>query len=120
MTGAIDQFGAVQPVGGINEKVEGFYLSCKAKGLTGTQGVLLPETNVRELMLRGEVVKAIREHRFHLYPISTVDQAIELMTGKPSGDQVISGDWTPKSINRMVQDRLRELYEAALPRYFEG
>ena len=120
VTGAIDQFGAVQPVGGINEKVEGFYLSCKAKGLTGTQGVLLPETNVRELMLRGEVVKAIRERRFHLFPISTVDQAIELLTGKPPGEQGANGIWTPKSINRMVQDRLRELYEAALPRYLEG
>jgi predicted ATP-dependent protease len=86
VTGSVDQGGSVQPVGGLNEKIEAFFDVCLAKGgLTGTQGVLIPASNVDALMLRGPVIDAIAQGRFHIHAISTVDEGIELLTGVPSG-----------------------------------
>jgi lon-related putative ATP-dependent protease len=84
VTGSVNQMGQIQPVGGINQKIEGFFRLCKARGLTGKQGVLIPVQNVRHLMLRREVREAVARGRFHIYPVSTVDQGLELLTGMPA------------------------------------
>lgn len=85
MTGAVDQLGNVQPVGGLNEKIEGFYRICKIQGLTGKQGVIIPESNKQSLILSDEVIEAIKSGNFHIYPVITVDDAIEILTGVKAG-----------------------------------
>ncbi len=86
VTGSVNQFGQIQPVGGINEKVEGFFDVCRARGLTGRQGVLIPESNARHLMLREDVVQAVRDEQFHVHAIATVDEGLSLRA-LPSGTQ---------------------------------
>jgi len=86
VTGSVNQKGEIQPIGGINEKIEGFYYTCKARGLTGTQGVIMPVQNLPNLMLNEEVVEAVAAGRFHLYAISTIDQGLELLTGMPAAE----------------------------------
>ncbi|MCL4833233.1 MAG: Lon protease family protein [Caldilineaceae bacterium] len=108
VTGSVDQFGNVQVIGGVNEKIEGFFAICQQRGLTGEQGVLIPATNVRHLMLRQEVVDAVAAGRFHIYPISHIDEGIELLTGVAAGEADGDGVYPAGTINRMVQDRLRE------------
>ncbi|TNE58227.1 MAG: ATP-binding protein [Alphaproteobacteria bacterium] len=93
MTGAIDQLGNIQPVGAVTEKVEGFYLVCKEQGLTGTQGIALPRSNVRNLMLHPEVVDACREGKFHVYPLDTIHDALELFTGCVAGQPDAEGNY---------------------------
>jgi len=85
VTGSVNQRGQVQPIGGVNEKIEGFFALCAARGLTGTQGVLIPASNVCHLMLRPEVVDAVRAGQFHVWPVQTVDEALEHLTGLPAG-----------------------------------
>ena len=85
VTGSVNQLGQVQPIGGVNEKIEGFFDVCQARGLTGEQGVLIPASNVKHLMLREDVVKAAEAGQFHIWPIETVDQALSLLTGLPAG-----------------------------------
>lgn len=118
VTGSVDQHGQIQPIGGVNEKIEGFFWVCKSRGLTGTQGVLIPSQNVDELMLRDEVIQAVREGQFHIYPVSTVDEGISLLTGLPAGEMIEGpGDsgrriaFTPGSIHDQVDRRLQELAE---------
>jgi lon-related putative ATP-dependent protease len=106
VTGSVDQFGAVQPIGGVNEKVEGFFDVCAARGLTGTQGVLIPETNVHNLMLRQDVVEACAAGRFHVYPVATIDQGIQLLTGLEAGERGRDGHFPKGSINDRVAKRL--------------
>jgi predicted ATP-dependent protease len=106
VTGSINQHGRVQPVGGINEKIEGFFDVCQAKGLTGDQGVLIPTANMRHLMLRDDVVKAVEAGRFHIYAVDTVDQGIEVLTGKTAGVRDETGRFPDKSINGLVEHRL--------------
>jgi predicted ATP-dependent protease len=106
VTGSVDQNGNVQAIGGVNEKIEGFFDLCVARGLTGRQGVLIPATNVPHLMLRHDVVEACRQGRFAIYPVSTIDQGIELLTGVPAGDRDDRGDYPPGSVNRKVLARL--------------
>ncbi|RLT34437.1 MAG: ATP-dependent protease [Chloroflexi bacterium] len=108
VTGSVDQFGNVQVIGGVNEKIEGFFAICQQRGLTGEQGVLIPATNVRHLMLRQEVVEAVAAGQFHIYPVSHIDEGIELLTGVPAGVADDTGIYPEGSINRLVQDRLRE------------
>lgn len=108
VTGSVDQFGNVQVIGGVNEKIEGFFAICQQRGLTGEQGVLIPATNARHLMLRGEVVEAVAAGRFHIYPVTHIDEGIELLTGIPAGEPDTDGVFPEGSINRLVQDRLRE------------
>ncbi|MBW6455516.1 MAG: AAA family ATPase [Trueperaceae bacterium] len=112
VTGAVDQFGRAQPIGGVNEKVEGFFDLCAARGLTGDHGVLVPETNVPHLLLKREVVDAVRDGRFHVYPIADVDQAAELLTGLPVGAPGPDGRCPPGSIGARVQARLERLAQA--------
>lgn len=106
VTGSVDQFGRVQAIGGVNEKIEGFFDLCASRGLTGTQGVLIPASNVRHLMLRDDVVQACREGKFAIYPIQTVDEGIALLTGAPAGTKDERGDWDFGSVNRAVAARL--------------
>lgn len=106
VTGSIDQRGNIQSIGGVNEKIEGFFDVCKARGLTGEQGVLIPSSNVSNLMLRGDVVDAAREGKFHIYPITTTDEGIAILTGIPAGMADESGQFPADSINGRVVARL--------------
>ncbi|MBI3959322.1 MAG: AAA family ATPase [Chloroflexi bacterium] len=108
VTGSVDQFGNVQVIGGVNEKIEGFFAICQRRGLTGEQGVLIPATNVRHLMLRQEVVAAVAAGQFHIFPISHIDEGIELLTGVAAGVADGEGVYAEGTINRLVQDRLRD------------
>lgn len=111
MTGSVNQKGEVQPIGGQNQKIEGFHDVCKAIGMTGAQGVVMPARNKRNLMLRPDVVESVRAGRFHIYAVDTVDEAIELMTGIPAGERQPDGTYPEGTINRRVDDRLREMGE---------
>lgn len=111
VTGAIDQHGRVQAIGGVNEKIEGFFDICQARGLTGEQGVLIPVSNVRHLMLRQDVIAAVAAGRFQIYPVENVDQGIELLTGIPAGEPNAEGQYPPDTINGRVQRRLEALRE---------
>jgi lon-related putative ATP-dependent protease len=108
VTGSVNQLGEVQVIGGVNEKIEGFYDICDARGLTGDQGVLIPEGNVQHLMLRPDVVEAVREGRFQIYPIATIDQGIEVLTGAAAGVKGDDGRFPEGTINRLVEDKLRK------------
>ncbi len=111
VTGSINQKGEIQPIGGVNEKVEGFYQVCKAKGLTGTQGVMIPHQNVKELMLRNEVVEAVKEGKFRVYPVKTIDQGIEILTGVKAGERKEDGTFEDKSVNDLVDRQLKKYAE---------
>jgi predicted ATP-dependent protease len=109
ITGSVNQNGDVQPIGGVNQKIEGFFKVCQAKGITGTQNVMIPHQNVRNLMLRQEVVGAVRDGRFHIYSVSSIDQGIEVLTGTPAGDRGPDGSYPEGTVNLLVDRRLREL-----------
>ncbi len=111
VTGSVDQQGRVQPVGGVNHKIEGFFRVCRERGLTGDQGVIIPAANVRNLMLDPEVVQAVAEGKFHIYPITTVDEGIELLTGIPAGTRDESGQFPEGTLHARVLARLKELAE---------
>ncbi|MCD6352459.1 MAG: AAA family ATPase, partial [Armatimonadetes bacterium] len=113
VTGSVDQMGHVQPIGGVNRKIEGFFAACKEVGLTGTQGVIIPEANVDNLMLREEVVEAVREGKFHIYAVATVDEGLELLTGVPAGERQEDGTFPEGTVNARVHERLREMAEKA-------
>lgn len=107
ITGSVDQHGTVQAIGGINEKIEGFFDLCAARGLTGEQGVIIPAANIEHLMLRRNVIDAVESGRFHVYPVSTIDQGIELLTGVPAGErEQATGVYPEGSINYLVEERL--------------
>jgi predicted ATP-dependent protease len=106
VTGSVDQYGNVQAIGGANEKIEGFFRVCKAVGLTGRQGVLLPRSNLRNLMLDSETVQAVENGTFHIYPVETIDQGIEILTGVCAGTLE-----QPGTINHLVAQRLLEMSE---------
>jgi predicted ATP-dependent protease len=111
VTGSVNQKGEIQPIGGVNEKVEGFFDVCKAKGLTGDQGVLIPHQNIPHLMLRDDVVEAVAAGQFHVYPVSTVDGGIEVLTGTPAGKMEPDGNFTEGSVHDRVNRRFQELAE---------
>lgn len=115
VTGSVNQLGDIQPVGGINEKIIGFFDICASSGLTGYQGVIIPSQNVKSLILPEKVVKAIEEKKFHIYPVSTVDQGMEILTLRPSGVRSVKGNFPPESVNRIIEDRLKKLYELSRP-----
>jgi lon-related putative ATP-dependent protease len=112
-TGAISQKGEILPIGGVTEKVEGFFDLCDARGLDGSQGVIIPETNIRDLMPEKRVREAIRRNRFHIWPISTVEEGISILMGKPAGRRTKRGSFTKGSIFAMVDAKLAELAETA-------
>jgi predicted ATP-dependent protease len=102
ITGSMDQRGEVQAIGGANEKIEGFFDVCKARGLTGDQGVIIPESNVQHLMLREDVVEAVRSGQFRVYAIDSLDAAVELLMGVPAGEKGADGSYPADSINGRV------------------
>ncbi len=111
ITGSINQFGEVQAVGGLNEKIEGFFRLCQARGLTGEQGVIIPRSNVPNLMLDEEVLQAVRNGQFSVYGVSCVDEALALLAGEPAGELNEQGDFAEGSINARVVARLAEIAE---------
>lgn len=113
VTGSVDQHGHVQAIGGVNEKIEGFFDLCKARGLTGEQGVMIPATNVTHLMLREDIVAAAKAGKFRIFPIETIDQGIEVLTGMAAGARGRNGRYPAASINGLVQARLDGFAAAA-------
>jgi lon-related putative ATP-dependent protease len=109
VTGSVNQKGEVQPIGGVNEKIEGFFDVCKAKGFTGKQGVMIPYLNIDDLMLRKDVVEAVKEGKFHIYPVKTIDQGIEILTGVEAGEKLDDGRFKEGTVNDLVDKKLREL-----------
>ncbi len=108
VTGSVNQLGQIQPVGGVNEKIEGFFEVCKARGLTGEQGVVIPAASVKNLMLREDVIDAVRQGRFHIWAARTVDEGIEILTGARAGERRADGSWEPDTVNARVDERLRD------------
>jgi lon-related putative ATP-dependent protease len=108
VTGAINQHGQVEAIGGVNEKIEGFFTLCQQRGLTGEQGVLIPVSNVKNLMLRRDVTEAIRVGQFHIYPVETIDQGLEILTGIAAGERNAEGRYPENSVNGRVQARLMD------------
>ncbi|MFN2136495.1 MAG: Lon protease family protein [Candidatus Promineifilaceae bacterium] len=111
VTGSVNQYGMVQAIGGVNEKIEGFFDTCRARGLTGEQGVLIPAANVQHLMLRQDVVEAVKAGQFHIHAVATIDEGIEILTGIPAGEADEDGNYPEDSINYLVLQRFEELAE---------
>jgi lon-related putative ATP-dependent protease len=109
VTGSVNQHGVIQAIGGVNEKIEGFFDVCQSRGLSGKQGVLIPASNIQHLMLRQDVVEAVEAGQFHVYPVETVDQGMEILTGLPAGVPDSEGEYPEGSINARVKQRLAEL-----------
>lgn len=114
VTGSVNQKGEIQPIGGVNQKIEGFFRVCKKKGLTGTQGVLIPQQNIRNLMLHSEVVEAVKDGKFHVYVAKTIEEGIELLTGIPAGERDKQGKYPEGSIYRLVARKLENYYLQSL------
>ncbi len=120
MTGSVDQRGRVQAVGGINEKIEGFFHCCRVKGLTGDQGVIFPAANLDHLQLSPKVVEAVKEEKFHLYPVETVDQVIALLTGMEAGEKDEENRFPPGTFHALVDQRLEAFRKVALEKEEKG
>ncbi|MCK9265565.1 AAA family ATPase [bacterium] len=111
VTGSVNQKGEIQPVGGINEKIEGFYYTCKSKKLTGEQGVIIPHQNLKHLMLKNEIIEAVKKGDFHIWAVSNVDMGIEILTGKPAGEKNSRGNYPVGTVNYLVEKKLDTLYK---------
>ncbi|MDB5035384.1 MAG: ATP-dependent protease La [Chlorobi bacterium] len=112
VTGSVNQWGEIQPIGGVKEKIEGFFEICRMRGLTGTQGVMIPIQNIPDLMLNNEVVEAVADGKFHIYPVSSIDQGIEILTGVAAGRRDEQDAYPEGTINSLVERRLAELANA--------
>jgi predicted ATP-dependent protease len=111
VTGSVNQKGEIQPIGGVNQKIEGFFKVCQAKGLNGNQGVLIPQQNLRNLMLREEVVDAVKQGQFHIYSATTIDEGIEVLTGTPAGERQKDGTYPEATVNHLVDKHLKDMAE---------
>jgi predicted ATP-dependent protease len=111
VTGSVDQHGRVQPIGGVNQKIEGFFDVCRAKGLTGEQGVIIPTGNLRHLMLRHDVVDSVAEGEFHIWAVDNIDEGIALLTGHDAGEPEENGAYPEGTVNQLVAKRLTEMVE---------
>jgi ATP-dependent Lon protease len=109
VTGSLNQKGEIQPIGGVNEKIEGFFDVCRSRGLTGAQGVIMPRRNVQDLMLRRDVVDAVAAGKFHVYPVATIDEGIELLTGVEAGPAREDGTFEEGTVNALVDAELKRL-----------
>lgn len=116
VTGSVNQKGQVQAIGGVNQKIEGFFDLCKFRGLDGKHGVMIPVSNVKNLMLREDVVEAVKEGKFHIYAVSTIDEGIEVLTGVPAGEADDEGNYPEGSINQLVQKKLDEMADLQKPK----
>jgi predicted ATP-dependent protease len=105
----VNQKGGVKAIGGVNEKIEGFFEVCKAKGLTGKQGVMIPQSNVEDLMLREDVLDAVASGKFHVWPVAKVEQGIEILTGNLAGEKDGNGKFGVETVFALVDDRLRDM-----------
>jgi predicted ATP-dependent protease len=120
VTGSVNQKGEIQPIGGVNQKIEGFFKICQAKGLNGDQGVLIPHQNLRNLMLREEVVDAVKQGQFHIYSARSIDEGIEILTGASAGERQKDGTYPESTVNYLVDKRLKEMAERLKDFYAEG
>ena len=111
MTGSMNQVGEIQPIGGVNEKIEGFFDVCAERGLTGDQGVLIPRANVDHLMLRRPVVEAVAAGKFRVIPVATIAEGVEILTGTPAGVRGDDDAFPDGSVNALVEARLRDFAE---------
>ncbi len=111
VTGSVNQKGDVQPIGGVNEKIEGFFDVCSDRGLTGTQGVMIPNTNVDDLMLRPDIIGAVKAGKFHIWSVSTIDEGIEILTGTPAGAKGKDGAYPAGTVNALMAEKLREIHK---------
>jgi predicted ATP-dependent protease len=111
VTGSVDQFGNIQAIGGVNEKIEGFFEVCRSRGLNRRQGVLIPRANLPHLMLRQDVQDAVARGRFHLWAIGHVDEGLEILTGMPAGRPRSDGRYARTTVNGQVQQRLERMAE---------
>ncbi|MCL4504672.1 MAG: AAA family ATPase [Chloroflexi bacterium] len=109
VTGSVNQHGHVQAIGGVNQKIEGFFDLCNARGLTGAQGVIIPQSNMLDLMLREEVIDAVKSGQFHVWAVSNIDEGVELLTGVPAGERTPNGRYPESTVNARVDQRLRDL-----------
>ena len=109
VTGSVNQHGQIQAIGGVNQKIEGFYDICRKRGLSGDQGVMIPAANVKHLMLRQDVIKSVEAGEFHIYPISHIDEGIQILTGIPAGEKLDDGSFTDGTINGLVKQRLEQM-----------
>jgi lon-related putative ATP-dependent protease len=114
VTGSVNQKGEIQAIGGVNQKVEGFFEVCKTKGLTGKQGVLIPRANVKNLMLKKEVIDAVKQGKFHIYQVATVEEGIEILTGKPVGKPDEEGNYPDETLYGEVQQKLKKYLEKSM------
>lgn len=119
VTGSVNQYGEIQAIGGVNEKIEGFFDLCLERGLSGNQGVLIPASNVRNLMLRDDVVDAVKQRNFVIYPVTHIDEGIEILTGIPAGKQLEDGNYPKETINGLAVERLTSMAEKQ-KKYTEG
>ena len=108
VTGSVNQKGEIQPIGGVNDKIEGFYQVCKLRGLDGSNGVIMPIQNVNNLSLSDEIIEDVKNGKFHIYAISTIDEGIEILTGVPAGKKDSNGKFPAGSINYLVQEKLKK------------
>src|SRR5690606_6661039 len=111
VTGSINQHGQVQAIGGVNEKIEGYFRLCQSRGLTGEQGVIIPASNQLNLVLNDEVISAVKQHKFHIYVVKTVDEALTLLTGVEAGEKSSRGQYPKKSVNGRALVRLAKIAE---------
>jgi predicted ATP-dependent protease len=109
VTGSVNQMGEIQPVGGISDKIEGFFEVCRKMGITGTQGVIIPQQNLPNLILNDDLQDAVRDGKFHIYAVSTIDEGIEILTGMQAGERSADGTYPSNTINAVVEKRLREM-----------
>jgi predicted ATP-dependent protease len=119
VTGSVNQLGRVQAVGGINEKIEGFFAVCKERGLDGSHAVIIPRDNVKHLMLTDEVVEAVQENLFNVFAVQTIDEAIAVLTGRTAGARDKDGEFPPDTLNRLVEDKLVR-YASKRKQFSEG
>ena len=108
VTGSVNQKGEIQPIGGVNEKIEGFYQICKMRGFNGMQGVIIPAQNVRNLHLSDEIIDSVRKSKFHIYAVRTIDEGIEILTGVPAGVKDKNGKFPLGTINFLAYERLKK------------
>ena len=113
VTGSVNQKGEIQPIGGVNEKIEGFYQICKMRGLNGKHGVMIPIQNVRNLSLSDEIVQAVKNNKFHIYAISNIEEGIEILTDVPAGKKDKNGKFPAGSVNSLVHEKLKKYAEIA-------